>query len=92
MLFEYGILCQKDFKNYVRNKSKGYDVLITTGIDYDDIIYYDAVNDVRKMINVKKPIFYLDIIEMHYIQNQQENIMVFIIILIIKVQCPFLKV
>ena len=85
MLFEYGILCQKDFKNYVRNKSKGYDVLITTGIDYDDIIYYDAVNDVRKMINVKKPIFY-------FIQNQQENIMVFIIILIIKVQCPFLKV
>ena len=65
MLFEYGILCQKDFKNYVRNKSKGYDVLITTGIDYDDIIYYDAVNDVRK---------------------------IFIIILIIKVQCPFLKV
>ena len=85
MLFEYGILCQKDFKNYVRNKSKGYDVLITTGIDYDNIIYYDAVNDVRKMINVKKPIFY-------FIQNQQENIMVFIIILIIKVQCPFLKV
>ena len=85
MLFEYGILCQKDFKNYVRNKSKGYDVLITTEIDYDNIIYYDAVNDVRKMINVKKPIFY-------FIQNQQENIMVFIIILIIKVQCPFLKV
>ena len=85
MLFEYGILCQKGFKNYVRNKSKGYNVLITTGIDYDHIIYYNAVNDVRKMINVKKPIFY-------FIQNQQENIMVFIIILIIKVQCPFLKV
>ena len=62
MLFEYEMLCQKDFKNYVRNKSKGHDVLITTRIDYDDIIYYDAVNDVRK------------------------------IILIIKVQCPFLKV
>lgn len=40
---------KKTSKNYVRNKSKGYNVLITTGIDYDDIIYYDAVNDVRKM-------------------------------------------
>ena len=54
MLFEYEILYEKDFKNHVRNKSKGYNVLITTGIDYDHIIYYNAVNDVRKM---KKPIF-----------------------------------
>ena len=56
---------KKTSKNYVRNKSKGYNVLITTGIDYDHIIYYNAVNDVRK---------------------------IFIIILIIKVQYPFLKV
>ena len=32
------------------------DVLITTRIDYDDRIYYDAVNDIRKTININKPI------------------------------------
>ena len=36
--------------------SKGFDILITSRIDYDDIIYYDAVNDVRKQINIHKPI------------------------------------
>lgn len=30
--------------------------MITTRIDYDDIIYYDALNDVRKVINMNKPI------------------------------------
>ena len=29
--------------------------MITTRIDYDDRIYYDAVNDVRKAININKP-------------------------------------
>ena len=53
--FEYKIIYQKDFKNYVRNISKGFDVLITTRIDYDDVIYYDAVNDLRKALNLNKP-------------------------------------
>jgi len=30
--------------------------LITSRIDYDDSIYYDAVNDVRKIININRPI------------------------------------
>jgi len=54
--FEMKVIYQKDIKYYVNNISKGYDALITTRIDYDDIIYYDAVNDVRKSINMKKPI------------------------------------
>ena len=29
--------------------------MITTRIDYDDRIYYDAVNDVRKVIDLNKP-------------------------------------
>ena len=29
--------------------------MITTRIDYDDRIYYDAVNDVRKAIDLNKP-------------------------------------
>ena len=41
----------------MRNISKGFNVLITTSIDYDDRIYYDAVNDVRKAININKPMF-----------------------------------
>lgn len=54
--FSVKIIYQKDIKNYVRNITKGFDVLITTRIDYDDIIYYDAVNDVRKAINIHKPL------------------------------------
>lgn len=53
--FEYHIMYQKDFKNYVRKTTKGYDILITTSIDFDDMIYYDAVNDLRKSININKP-------------------------------------
>lgn len=53
--FEKKIIYQKDFKKYLRNVTNGFDVLITTPIDYDDIIYYDAVNDVRKAININKP-------------------------------------
>ena len=40
----------------MRNISKSFDVLITTRYDYDDRIYYDAVNDIRKTININKPI------------------------------------
>ena len=54
--FKMKIIYQKDFHNYMRNTTKGFDILITTRIDYDDRIYYDAVNDVRKAINVNKPI------------------------------------
>ena len=54
--FDYKIIYQKDIKNFIKNMTKGYDVLISTRIDYDDQIYYDAVNDVRKEINVNKPI------------------------------------
>lgn len=53
--FEYIIIYQKDFKNYVRKIANGFDILITTSIDYDDMIYYDAVNDLRKAININKP-------------------------------------
>ena len=54
-LFDSDILYQRHFKSYIRDKSKGFDILITTRIDYDDRIYYDAVNDVRKAININKP-------------------------------------
>jgi len=54
--FQWYILYAKDIKRFVRNISKGFDILITTRIDYDDRIYYDAVNDVRKEININKPI------------------------------------
>ena len=54
--FDYDIIYEKNIKNYTRNLSKSYNVLITTRIDYDDKIYYDAVNDVRKAINPNKPI------------------------------------
>ena len=53
--FKKDIIFLKDVKNYVRNITKGFEVLITTSIDYDDRIYYDAVNDVRKVINMNKP-------------------------------------
>ena len=53
--FESKIINEKNVKNYLRNITKGFDILITTRIDYDDRIYYDAVNDVRKAININKP-------------------------------------
>ena len=55
-VFESIVIYKKDIKNYIRNRIKGYDVLITSRIDYDDRIYYDAVNDVRKAININKPL------------------------------------
>lgn len=53
--FEKIIIQENNFKNYVRKISKGFDILITTRYDYDDRIYYDAVNDIRKEINYNKP-------------------------------------
>ena len=54
--FHFELLYQKDLKNYVKNITKDFNILITTRIDYDDRIYYDAVNDVRKSVNINKPI------------------------------------
>ena len=55
--FEYKVIYKHSIKKYVKNITEGFDVLITTRIDYDDRIYYDAVNDVRKAINLYKPMF-----------------------------------
>ena len=54
--FQWHIIYTKDIRNFLRNITKGFDVLITTRIDYDDLIYYDAINDIRKEININKPI------------------------------------
>ena len=54
--FYWYIIYAKDLRKFLRNITKGFDILITTRIDYDDRIYYDAVNDVRKVINIKRPI------------------------------------
>lgn len=57
--FNYSFDCFIVYKNsinrFIKNITKGYDVLISTRIDYDDQIYYDAVNDVRKAVNINKP-------------------------------------
>ena len=55
--FKSIIIYNKEQKNYIKSICKNADVLITTRIDYDDRIYYDAVNDVRKAVNISKPIF-----------------------------------
>ena len=57
-LFQWYIIYKKDIKNILKNITKGFDILITTRIDYDDRIYYNAVNDVRKEININKPMFF----------------------------------
>lgn len=54
--FECKIIQKIKFNDYLKRITKGADVLITSRIDYDDRIYYDAVNDVRKTINIDKPI------------------------------------
>ena len=56
--FRKEIIYQNDYKDYVKNITKDIDILITTRIDYDDRIYYDAVNDVRKVININKPMLF----------------------------------
>lgn len=53
--FESKVIYQKDLRKYLKNITRGFDVFITTRIDYDDRIYYDAVNDVRKAININRP-------------------------------------
>ena len=53
--FKMTIIYNNNTKNFIKNIAKNFDVLITTRIDYDDRIYYDAINDVRKSINMKKP-------------------------------------
>ena len=69
--FETIFIYKKKLKNYIRNKVKGYDILITTRIDYDDRIYYDAVNDVRKVININKPILLYGYNRgVHYYENE----------------------
>ena len=55
--FKTEYIYEKDIKNHVMKLSQGNDILITTRIDYDDCVYYDAVNDVRKQIDINKPIF-----------------------------------
>ena len=54
-IFRKDVIYEKDIRNYTRLITKNYDVLITSRIDYDDRIYYDAVNDVRKLVNVNRP-------------------------------------
>lgn len=54
--FEKDVIYEKDIKDYIKQKTRGFDVLITTRIDYDDAIYYDAINDARKQINIEKPV------------------------------------
>ena len=57
ILFQYEILNENVFKNYTEIITRESDVFISTRIDYDDRIYYDAVNDVRKQININRPVF-----------------------------------
>ena len=54
--FKSVIIYEKDHKNFIRNITKNADILITTRIDYDDRIYWNAVNDVRKVVNLSKPV------------------------------------
>ena len=53
--FKSVIIYKKDYKNFIRNIYKNVDFLITTRIDYDDRIYWNAVNDVRKVVNISRP-------------------------------------
>ena len=54
--FNSKVLYSNDLKNYLKSTTKDYNILITTRIDYDDAIYFDAVNDIRKIININMPI------------------------------------
>jgi len=55
-IIDIKVLYNIELKDFVRNITSSFEVLITTRIDYDDMIYYDAINDVRKAINLNKPI------------------------------------
>ena len=54
--FDSKVLYLENLKSYLKEKTKDFNILITTRIDYDDAIYYDTVNDVRKLITLKKPL------------------------------------
>jgi hypothetical protein len=80
--FETKIIYKKNFKKYLMNISQGFDVLITTRIDYDDCIYYDAVNDVRKAVNINKPfllygyntgVYYFESEDKYYLYNYKND-------------------
>lgn len=71
--FKSVIIYYKDFENYINDISKNLDVLISTRIDYDDIIYNDAVNDVRKSIDINKPLLLYGY-KRGYVYLEKENI------------------
>ena len=48
--------------NYITNIAKGMDILISTRIDYNDSIFYVAINYVKKAININKSILLFIII------------------------------
>ena len=71
--FKTEVIYESDMKNYLRQLSKGYDVLITTRIDYDDVIFYDAVNDVRKEIDINKPVLVYGYAKGYYYLESNEK-------------------
>ena len=101
--FKYIIIKQKDMNNFIFNITKGFDVLISTRIDYDDIIYFDAVNDVRKAININKPMqlygynrgfYYFETIDKYFEYYRKNNngvlgIFTSLIIVLDKVNRPY---
>jgi len=52
------ILRKNETDNFIDNNAKEIDFLITTRIDHDDLIYYNAVNDVQKKCNYNIPLYY----------------------------------
>ena len=56
--FDYKIVYYKDINKFVNESTKNIDIFISSNMDYDDRIFYDAVNDVRKRINMAYPIFF----------------------------------
>ena len=80
--FESKILYQRNLKYFIKDKAKYFDILITTRIDYDDCIYYDAVNDVRKIIDINKPVilhgyntglYYFESTDKYYYYHYENN-------------------
>lgn len=56
--FDYKLVYYKDINKLINESTKNIDIFISSGMDYDDRIFYDAVNDVRKRINLTYPIFF----------------------------------
>ena len=50
--FKSIIIYNKEKEQFIMNITKNADVLIIIRIDYDDRIYYNEVNDVRKQVNI----------------------------------------